>query len=180
MNRTAIRGCLETAINSYKIDDGFDISEVGTEILQLFDELQVDSVDQLDAFFGELEKHFPDSNWSFFRTSFDLHFNDAIGRLPRQVLPSVDLSLTRHGTALDPGYTRIGGEPEWIQCPYPTEENPLCTECNEIMAFMCQIGSLGVRNKNLELDEYRFMDTGSFYLFVCIKCGNSTSTFQSH
>lgn len=138
------------------------------------------SVSSIPSFVNGLADKFPNSEWSMFRTTLDLYMGDLVAKLPRQALPPVELALSESQRPLKIGLTRIGGSPEWVQPPYPTEENPLCSSCNEIMAFICQVDSLGLYNKDLNVDQYSFMDSGCFFLFACIKCGKSSSTFQCH
>jgi len=180
INRNTIRKCLVEVIDSFKREEDFAIYEHRDEILSQFDRKAEFSIDDIDIFVNELMERFPESAWSMFRTTFDLYMGDVVAKLPRQTLPLVELSLAKDGRPLKLGLTRIGGVPEWIQPPYPTEENPLCSDCNEIMAFVCQVDSLGAINKTSNVDKYRFVDAGCFFLFACVKCGETSSTFQCH
>ena len=180
IDRKTIRNCLVEVIDSHRDDDEFAIYEYREEILRRFDQRPEFSIDDMPTFVGELDEHFPGSAWPIFSMTFELYFGDIVAKLPRQTLPSVELSLSKNGLPLEIGFTRIGGEPEWIQSPTPSEENPLCSGCNEIMAFVCQIDSLGTENKSSGVDEYNFVDAGSFYLFACVKCMETSSTFQCH
>ena len=62
-------------------------------------------------------------------------------------------------------FTRIGGEPEWIQ----VEWQPEC--CGSRMRFLAQIDSLDLPDSN-------FPDSALIYVFVCPTCFETTCQLQ--
>lgn len=178
-DQSTIRNAVLKAIDSNQYsDDGIYANR--NEVVSLFDELGVTRLDQMPIFFEELEARFPDVDWTMLDVSFDLFIGEHLAKMPRQTLPAVQLSIFKNDVPLKPGLTRIGGEPKWLQAPSPGEEYPFCSDCSEVMAFVCQIDSLGVNNKGMQVDEYSFVDAGCFYLFACIHCGQTDSTFQCY
>jgi uncharacterized protein YwqG len=57
---------------------------------------------------------------------------------------------------------KIGGKPDWIN---DTNEIPSCQSCEEPMAFLAQIDSIG--------DQFCFGDVGMIYVFMCRQCGET-------
>lgn len=179
INRDSIRRCFAEVIAEDKRDSAIGLDKIGTEILAAFDSRpEICSVATFEQFVQVLEKSYRDVDWSLFRCLYDLSFSSVLAQLPRQSLPALEVNLEIGGQQLSIGQTRIGGKPEWTQCPQPHEEYPLCSECNEIMAFVCQIDSLGRHNQVADAKEFSFAYSGTIFVFACLNCQNTWSSFQ--
>lgn len=179
INRETIRKCLVKVINEDKCDFITGIYEIEKEVLLEFDSQPgVTDVPSFTNFMRVMAERYSQVDWAMVRCAFDLFFTSTVSQLPRQTLPKIDMKLTFNTQVLSLGQTRIGGEPDWLQCPQPSEEFPLCSDCSQIMAFVCQIDSLGARNQVTDLQDFRFAFSGTVYLFACAECQRTFSTFQ--
>ena len=173
-HRDNIRTAIVSALDGFDEGDGFEISELKNQILERFDaDANVLKPSDLHGFFASLESDFPTAEWSLLSDIVDVHASNVTENLTRQTLPELEIEIAHDGSSVEHGKTRIGGNPEWIQTPSNSEESPICENCDQIMAFLFQLDSL-------KLQGYQFMDAGNFYLFGCIICGTTSSSFQSH
>jgi hypothetical protein len=83
-----------------------------------------------------------------------------------EALDARTVTLTRIESATR-SVSRIGGTPNWIQSP----KVPECTRCRRPMAFFAQLRSM---------PDLGFVDDGTLYTFVCVRCKVSASLIQSH
>lgn len=179
INRNSIRQHFAKVIDEDKQVQFAGIYAIERKVLKAFDsQPEIKDLPTFAAFLKQLAQQYPKIDWSYVELMFDMSFTDVVTKLPRQTLPALEVSLSLDGQKLNIGNTRIGGEPEWAQCPQPNEEFPVCQKCSEIMAFVCQIDSLAIKQPGINAKNFGLAFGGSVYLFACLKCPETFTTFQ--